>query len=156
MMNQKSGLILAGVVILIGMLVIGYLAINHQNPEPTITMANCTLFSGFGEILTIDKTQNNATICARLNSSFTIRLNENRRTGCQWYPTVSSGLQISDDKLIWYDEKGNISVIPGICGVREWNVTTVNTGIQTINAFEQHVGFTNKQPGEFDLTIFVI
>lgn len=145
-----------GAVIFMVILLVGCLGLNQQNPKDNVASAKCLGTSVFGENMTVDEMQNNTTICAKLNSSLTIRLNENSRTGNQWHMTASPGLQISDGGVIWYDEKGiPTTAFPGIKGVHEWNVTMINTGVQTVKAILQRPEFITGYEPTFNLTIVV-
>ncbi len=106
----------------------------------------------------INETQNNATICAGLNSSLIIHLMDSSRTGREWSVTGSPGLQIVDNGVTWYDEPGVPPESLIEFGIHQWNVTMVNTGIQTVNGVLQFPvgngpGPTNKQT--FNLIIVV-
>lgn len=142
--------------ILVVTLAVGCLSLDQQYPEENVTSIECLENSGSVGNMTIDEMQNNATICAKLHESFTMRLNENRRTGYQWYMTASPGLRITDGGVMWYDEDGNPSpAFIGIRGVREWNVTTVDTGVQTISAIHRRSEFISGEEATFNLTIVV-
>ncbi|WAI01453.1 protease inhibitor I42 family protein [Methanogenium organophilum] len=157
-MKLKKGMRELSVLLTVMMvtLAVGCLGLDQQYPEENVTSIECLESSGFGGNMTVDEMQNNSTICVKLHESFTIRLNENRRTGYQWYMTASPGLRISDGGVIWYDEDGNPSpTFIGIRGVREWNVTTVNTGVQTISAIHRRPEFISGEEATFNLTIVV-
>jgi predicted secreted protein len=149
MIKQKSGLLMIGTVILI-VLVAGCLGSNEQNPNVENASVHCSASLVPGQNMTINETQNNATICAKLNRTFTLELSDASLLGDQWIMNASPGLQITDEGMTyyWYYMNGTLlttSSMPGMNGsmytgpvmghcIDRWNVTMTNTGIQTINA----------------------
>ncbi len=104
----------------------------------------------------INETQNNAVICAEMNSSFIIELTAGfSRLGGVWAIKASPGLQILDESSIWYDDNGSPTARPGMGrGVDRWNFTINESGLQTIHADLQFPGRkTSVLP--FDLKIVV-
>ncbi len=99
--------------------------------------------------MTINETQNNTEICAKLNSSLTLELTDGSLAGDQWIMNASPGIQISDEGMTyyWYAQNGTLIDItnrPGMNvtymgsgmghGVDRWRVTMIQTGLQTITA----------------------
>jgi len=104
----------------------------------------------------INETQNNATICANLNSSLLIQLKDASRTGREWSVTASPGLQITDNGVTWHDEPGLPPVSLIEFGIHQWNVTMRGYGNQAINASLQFPGRESSGSRQrFDLTIVV-
>ncbi len=105
----------------------------------------------------INETQNNATICASLNSSLLIQLRDASRTGREWIITSTPGLQISDEGAVWYDEKGVPTNIPGLGkGIHSYIVSMKGNGVQKIKATLQFPGRESSgSEQKFDLTIVV-
>jgi predicted secreted protein len=91
--------------------------------------------------MTINETQNNAIICAKLNSTITIELTDASLLGERWIMNASPGLRITDEgtTFYWYymngtpvTDKTYMGSTKGH-GIDRWNVTMTNTGIQTVN-----------------------
>lgn len=169
MINKKSGLVIVGAVILMIILVAGCLGSDKQNPKAGAGSIQCSESVGSGQNMIINETQSNATICANLNSSLTIRLTDYTRTGLNWAITGTPGLKIIDDgvTLYWFDQNGTPMTAleasnytgPGMqTGENVWDVTMVNTGIQTMKGV---LVFPGAPPGApvndrvFNLTIVV-
>lgn len=146
-------LLLSGAVILIAVFGAGCFM-----PEKNQTIgapAQCSESLVTGQNMVINETQNNATICATLNSSVTIRLTDWSRTGGEWIVSPTPGLRISDKGTIWYDEKGMPTNIPGLGkGIHSWEVTMSSTGVQKIHAVLRFLGRENSDSEQsFTLTI---
>lgn len=140
------------------LLAAGCLGSDPQQPQLDAASVKCSESLGSAQNMIINETQNNARICFKQNSSLTIELIDASRLGGEWSVTTSPGLQVSDEGVTWY-ENGIPTVVPGAGrGIHKWNVTMVNTGIQTVNGVLQFQGGngpgpSNKQP--FNLIIVV-
>ena len=135
---------------------VGCLGTDQQHPKAGVASVKCSESLISGQNMTINETQNNATICAKLNSSLIIELTDWERTGWEWSVTSSPGLQITDEGTTWY-ENGTPTTISGLGrGIHEWNVTMNDTGVQTIKAILRFPG-TDRRRDEstFNLTIVV-
>lgn len=169
MITQKSELVMVGAVVLIVVLVAGCLGSNGQKPNVDNTPVYCSVSLAPGQNMIINETQSNATICAKLNSSLSIMLGDYTRTGFNWAVTGTPGLKITDEgyTFYWYYpnwtpmttlEASNYTGPSIQTGVNEWNVTMVNTGIQTMKGA---LIFPGAPPGApindrvFNLTIVV-
>lgn len=142
MIPQKPGMVIAGAVILMVVLSAGCLGSAVQKPP-----VPCSVTLVPGQNLTINETQDNAIICAKPGSTFTLELNDSSQVGNQWIINASPGLQIGQEGMTYYfyDMNGKFlstsnSPVPDTWawayierGVDWWNVTMTNTGIQTIN-----------------------
>lgn len=131
---QKTGFILLGMLTLSAIPGAGCLGFSQQAAQPEITPLNCTVSLVPGQTLIINETQNNATICAGPNNSILIRLPDVSRTGHTWVMTGTPGLEISDEGVTLYREKGIPPVSMIEYGVHEWNVTTKATSVQSLKA----------------------
>jgi predicted secreted protein len=154
--KQEYELVMSGVVIFMVLLVVGCLGPDQQPLRADAASIKCSESVMSGQIMTVNETENNATICARLNSSIMIKLSDASRTGYEWSITTSPGLQISDEGVTWYDEIGIPPTSLIEYGVHEWNVTMNSTGIQTIKAILRFPGreITGDEK-KFNLTIVV-
>jgi predicted secreted protein len=153
--HHESGLIRILAVFLVAVTVTGCLGINQDN-QTYATPAHCTVYQESAQNVIINETWNNATICAGLNSSLTIGLKENSRTGNQWYMSATPGLQVSDTGVIWYDEKGIPDPMkPGINGIHEWTITPEEPGLQKVKAILQRPERSFGSEPTFYLTIVV-
>ncbi|MFA4860980.1 hypothetical protein [Methanoregula sp.] len=153
---KKTGYILLGVIILLAILGVGCLGPGQQPGQPNSASVKCPVSLESGQNLIINETQNNATICAGLNSSILIRLPDVSRTGHTWIITGSPGLQIYDEGVTWYDEKGTPPISLIEYGIHEWNVTTKETGVQSIKAILRFSGTENMSTDRmFNMTIIV-
>lgn len=152
---KKTGFILLGVIFLV-ILGVGCLGRGQQPGHPDTISVKCPVSLESGQNLIINETQNNATICAGLNSSILIRLPDVSRTGHTWIITESPGLRIYDEGVTWYDEKGTPPISLIEYGIHEWNVTTKETGVQSIKAILRFSGTENiSTERTFNLTIIV-
>ena len=147
-----------GMVILAIILGMGCLGSDQQHPQLDAASVNCSESLGSGQNMIINETQNSARICVKQNSSLTIELIDASRTGWEWSVTTSPGLKVSDEGVTWY-ENGIPTVVPGAGrGIHRWNVTMVNTGIQTVNGVLRFQGGNGPGPGNkqpFNLIIVV-
>jgi predicted secreted protein len=156
MINQKSGIIILGLVILMVTLTAGCLGTGQRHPEMDTAPVTCSVSLVSGQNMIVNETQNNATICARPNSSLTIRLVDTTMSGTTWKMNASPGLQIADHGLTWFREKGSLPTSSIEHGYDEWGVTTNETGIQTINANLRYLGEDmNSSLETYNLTIVV-
>jgi predicted secreted protein len=146
MITQKPGLVMAGAVIFMVVLVAGCLGSTVQKP-----LVPCSAKLVPGQNMTINETQDSATICAQPGSSLTLELSDSSPAGNRWIINASPGLQISEEGMTWYWYAMNGTFLstsnvpfsggPGGDwghGVDRWNVTMTQTGVQTINATLQH------------------
>jgi predicted secreted protein len=156
-MTQESGIvIIGGAIILLVILGGGCLGTDQQHPKAGVASVKCSESLISGQNMTINETQNNATICAKLNSSLTIRLIDHSRTGWEWFVTASPGLEISDEGVTWYDQVGIPPTSLIEYGIHEWNVTMNDTGVQTIKAILRFPGIDRQRDeSTFNLTIVV-
>ena len=146
-------IIVVGAVVFIAVLLAGCLG--SGAPKVDLSSIQCSESLGSGQNLTINETQNNAVICAKLNSSLIIELTDMSRTGGEWAVIASPGLQISDEGTTWY-ENGTPTIIPGAgIGIRRWNVTIDDSGLQTVHADPQFAGRSSSPVPAFNLTIVV-
>jgi hypothetical protein len=147
--------------------------ISTQNTTPAIPIGTasgkCSESLMPGQNMIINETQSNATICAKLNSSLSIMLGDYTRTGFNWAITGTPGLKITDEGFIFYWYYPNWTPMttleasnytgPSIqTSVNEWNVTMVNTGIQTMKGVLIFPGAPPSAPINdrvFNLTIVV-
>ena len=156
MINQKSDVIILGMVILMVTLAAGCLGPEQRHPKTDAAPVICSESLVSGQNMIVNETQNNATICASPNSSLTIRLADSTRNGNTWTMNASPGLQISDHGLTWFREKGTSPTSSIEHGYDEWGVTTNETGIQTINANLRYLGEDmNSSLETYNLTIVV-
>jgi predicted secreted protein len=153
--QQKISLLLSGTVILIAVFGAGCL-ISEKNQISEVP-AQCSESLITGQNMAINETQNNTTICATVNSSVTMRLTDWSRTGGKWIVSATPDLRISDKGIIWYDEKGMPTNIPGLGkGIHTWEVTMNSTGVQKIHAVVTFPGRGSSGPEQtFDVTIIV-
>ncbi|WP_157677616.1 hypothetical protein [Methanoregula boonei] len=78
MIPQKPGMVIAGAVILMVVLSAGCLGSAVQKPP-----VPCSVTLVPGQNLTINETQDNAIICAKPGSTFTLELNDSSQVGNQ-------------------------------------------------------------------------
>jgi predicted secreted protein len=134
----------------------GCLGTNPHHPTADAAPVTCSASVVPGQNMIINETQNNATICANLNSSLTIKLADSTRNGNTWTMNASPGLLIADHGLTWFREKGTPPSSSIEHGYDEWGVTMNETGIQTINANLRYPGEDMNSSLETDnLTIVV-
>jgi len=131
-------------------------------PKVDLSSVKCSESLVPGQNMTINETQNNATICAKLNSSMMIELPDPTRMGGEWTMTASPGLQLTDEGLIvqFFDVNGTSvqgpSNGPGIVTyTHAWNVTMTGTGVQTLKGDTQFPGRSSSPVPAFNLTIVV-
>jgi predicted secreted protein len=163
MITQKSGLVILGVILFIILLVAGCLGSDQQHPANAAATVRCTETLVPGQNMTISDAQDNATICAKLNSSMRIELPDPTKTGGEWSMTASSGLQVTDEGLIvrYFNVSGtSLQVPPGGEGLvtytHAWNVTMTGTGVQTIKGYTRFPAAGRPDPEEkFNLTVVV-
>lgn len=120
-------------------------------PAPT----QCQNTVDLGGNVTINETYNNSTICTNTDGTFTLQLNENSRTGYQWQLTASDGLQVIDEGVSWYDEKGLPTRMPGIKGIHEWKIFVKESGVQKIFAILQRPEQVTGNEQVFCLNVIV-
>jgi len=149
-MRQKSNFFaISSVIILSVLLAMGCLSSEQQHPAPGTVAAQCTESLMAGHSMTVNETQDGATICAKSNSTFTLELTDASRTGNQWIINASPGLHITDEGVTFYhyymngtpltEEEAKTYNGPRMeLGLDRWNVSIINTGIQTINATLQY------------------
>ena len=101
----------------------------------------CAETIGPGQQKILNESQNNTVLCASKSSSLIIQLTDWSRTGGEWSLTASNGLLVSDEGIVWYDEKGIPTNIPGLGkGIHTWNVTINGSGTQTVDAILTYAG----------------
>ncbi|MGB8220848.1 MAG: protease inhibitor I42 family protein [Methanoregula sp.] len=118
-----------GVLCLAVLVVAGCLGTGSQTPsgltnEPQKTPA-------VGEHVTIDESQNGATVYVNRTSDIMLKLNENPTTGYRWNLTATPGLVIVNDT---FDPSNTTGKLVGSGGTRLWEMNAAGTGTQTINA----------------------
>jgi predicted secreted protein len=163
MITQKSGLVLPGVILFSILLVAGCLGSDPQPPANAAATVRCSETLVPGHPVTISDTQDNATICAKLNSSMRIELPDPTGMGGEWSMTASPGLQVTDEGLIvrHFNVNGtSLQVPPGGEGLvtytHAWNVTMTGTGVQTIKGYTRFPAAGRPDPEEkFNLTMIV-
>jgi len=154
--QQKSGLMVSWVIILMMMFGAGCLGTDQHPLKTDVAPVQCSEYSVAGHDMIINETQNNATICASLNSTVIVQLKDSSRTGREWFVTASPGLQIEDNGVTWYDEPGVPPVSLIEFGIHQWNVTMKDKGVQKIQAVLKFPGREVSGSGQtFDLTIVV-
>lgn len=144
MITQKPGMVLVGAVILMVVVSAGCLGSTVQKPP-----VPCSITLAPGQNLTINETQDGATICAQPGSSLTLELTDAERVGDQWIINATPGLRITDEGITFYhyfingtplteeDEKTYNG--PGMeQDIDRWNVSMTNTGVQKITANLQY------------------
>ena len=155
MITQKSGMVLVGAVILMVVVSAGCLGSTVQKP-----LVHCSITLASGQNLTINETQDGAVICAPLNSTFTLELNDSSMAGNRWIINASPGLQIGEEWMTyyWYSMNGTFLSTTNVPtgfgddwghGVDRWNVTMTQTGVQTINGSFQH--YITPEPYTFEM-----
>jgi predicted secreted protein len=119
--------------------------------------SQCTASVLSGQTIIITETWNNATICASLNSSLTIRLADAGRTGGMWALPPVSGFNISDEGIIRSDGNGISTGIPGTgTGIHSWNISVTGEGVHHIVAFQESPKREVSQSGRlFNLIVVV-
>jgi predicted secreted protein len=117
--------------------------------------AQCQIAVAPDEMVIINETYNNSTICTFADGAFTLQLNENSRTGYQWQLTASDGLQVIDEGVSWYDEKGLPTRMPGIKGIHEWKIFVNESGVQKIFAILQRPERVTSNEQVFCLNVMV-
>ncbi|ABS55695.1 hypothetical protein Mboo_1177 [Methanoregula boonei 6A8] len=154
---QKPGMVMAGIILFIILLVAGCLGSVQQTP----TAVQCTESLLSGQTMSINATQNGAVICAKLNNSIRIELSDPSRMGGYWTMDASPGLQVIDEGIITYYSYLNRtpSQYPITSAHIErythaWNVTVIGTGVQTISGYTSFSGNTAPH-NKFDLTVVV-
>jgi predicted secreted protein len=130
--QQKSGVVMISAIFFMIILFTGCVFGDPKPKDmPAPTQCQKTLEL---ENATVNEMQNASTVCTNMESTFTLRLNENSRTGYQWQVTASPELQVIDDGVSWYDENNLPTRMVGIKGIHEWKITAKKPGIQTIKA----------------------
>ena len=85
--------------------------------------------------MTVNETQDGATICAPLNSTFTLELTDASRVGAEWSVTTGAGLLVSDERTTWIMDNGTATTVPWLGqGTDIWTVTATNGGVQSLQA----------------------
>jgi predicted secreted protein len=85
--------------------------------------------TGTGSIRMFTETDNGKTVTVTKGQLIKIQLNENPTTGYRWVPSVSSGIQITDDTYI-----ASTSGRMGAGGIHTWTLKFIGTGNQHFDA----------------------
>ena len=117
--------------------------------------AECRKTIGSGDRMIVNETDNTSTICTSPDGPFSLQLNENSRTGFQWKISASSGLQVVDEGVSWYDENGAPTRMPGIRGIHQWTIFPKTPGIQRIRAVLQRPEGSTGHEQVFALNVMV-
>lgn len=151
-------IILSAVIVFVFIISVGCTGFYRYSALTMDTIEPCPegLMSGDGMIL--NETHNNATICLKNGSSFTLQLNERSRVGYSWIFSESPAFDREDNGFFWFDEQGNtMSSRPGPGReLHEWRITAKQTGIQTLKGNEKY--FSGEITGNenfFNLTMVV-
>lgn len=107
--------------------------------------------------MTVNETQDGTTICAPLNSTFTLELTDASRVGAEWSVTASAGLLVSDERTTWILDNRTATTVPGLGqGTDIWTVTATNSGVQSLQANLQNPAVGRTSPMQtFNLTVVV-
>ena len=156
-MSKKSGVIILGAILLMVLLPVGCLGSGQQHPASSAEAVQCTESLLPGQNMTVNETQDGATICAPLNSTFTLELTDASRVGAEWSVTASAGLSVSDERTTWILDNGTATTVPGLGqGTDIWTVTTTTSGVQSMQAILQNPAAGRTSPMQtFNLTVFV-
>jgi inhibitor of cysteine peptidase len=85
--------------------------------------------SNTGTIRTFTESDNGKTITVTKGQVVKVRLDENPTTGYRWEPSVSSGVQVTDDTYV-----ASTSGRMGAGGVHTWTLQVTGTGNQHFDA----------------------
>jgi predicted secreted protein len=154
-MKSKHGMIIAFIIALIWGISAACIAPGDDGFRDMPSPAECGENFDSGSRMIINETYNNSTVCTSADSPFSLRLNENGRTGFQWKITASSGLQVVDEGVSWYDENGTPTRMPGIWGIHQWTIFPKTPGIQRIRAVLQRPEGSTGQEQVFALNVMV-
>ena len=156
-MSKKSGVIILGAILLIVLLPVGCLGSGQQYPAPSAEAVQCTESLLPGQNMKVNETQDGATICAPLNSTFTLELTDASRVGAEWSVTASAGFFVSDERTTWILDNGTATTVPGIGqGTDIWMATATNSGVQSLQTILQNPAARRTSPMQtFNLTVVV-
>ena len=101
---------------------------------PFKTTVSSTRFPSYtitrtGTTRTFTESDNGKSIALTRGQVIKVQLNENPTTGYRWQPTVSSGIQITDDTYV-----ASTSGRLGAGGIHTWTLKITGTGIQHFSA----------------------
>ena len=134
-------------IILTVLLGAGCLGSGQQRPASSAEAVQCTESLLPGQNMTINETQDGATICAPLNSTFTLELTDASRVGAEWSVTASAGLCVSDERTTWILNNGTATTVPGLGqGTDIWTVTTTTSGVQSLAGDSPEPGSRADKP----------
>jgi predicted secreted protein len=99
--------------------------------KPVLSYSRLTSFShlGTGSTRMFTESDNGKTVTITKGQIVKIQLNENPTTGYRWEPSVSSGIQITDD-IYTASTSGRM----GAGGIHTWTLKFVGTGNQHFDA----------------------
>ncbi len=135
-------IIVIGIAIVLAIVSAGYLWFNI--PQQPI----CTINQIPGEVITIDKTMDNAIVCTNASNTITFRMPLWDRVEGVWFLSNSSGLQVSEGIRDMPDRN-----MPGF-GTIAWEVTTTARGVHTLKAVCKRGGDHKLLAGQ-NLTVIV-
>ena len=105
-----------------------------------------------GNIVVTDA-QNGATTALNVSNMVTVKLPENGTTGYLWNLSVTSGLNVTSDTFV---PSSTNATIVGAGGVRVWQITAMQPGMQKIDAiYKRPWEATMGNETTFNLTLNV-
>ena len=129
-MNYSVILVGIGIICLMTIVSSGCLGATPGSPQPVQTpppVPSGTPVQPGHQV--VDEEQNKATVNLALNSTVTLKLNENPTTGFQWNLTTTPGLVVTADNY-----QPAAPQLMGSGGVHTWDMKAVRTGTEEVKA----------------------